>query len=193
MATPERASQLFVKLGVTRADQEDQHNDEAKRAALRIFGETHARILEMEPNIGERQRRDERDDLRVAPVPPHDPLAGDERGEDDEESCVDHGGRRTANESGNEDSEPARRSQSSERRQRPARHRQPAGPIRDRCHEKSGHDRADIAEDHFMRMPVHGRKGGRNVDGADKDERPQRDADERPNSGREKEWTEAAA
>ena len=99
----------------------------------------------------------------------------------------------TADPCGDQHRDPARRPEHGQRRERPARDGQPAGPVRNRRQQEPRDDGPDIAEDHLVRVPVDRRKGGRKRDRAGEEWRPQRHAEHRPCARGEKERPEAAA
>jgi len=121
----------------------------------------------MESEIGERESRDQRDNDDIASALARDHLAGDQRGEDDEECDVDRGGERTSQPSGEQHRKPPRRHNPPARLAFPRRQASvpsssgsPSSGSRD--------DRRDIAEDHLMRVPVDGRERRAQLDLASK-------------------------
>ena len=189
------ASQLLVKLGATRPPIK-RISITMRPSAARVekFRKAKTRVFEVKGDIVERERQNKSDHLEIAPVAAIHHLAADKAGEDREERDVDKraAGMRPVS-AEKEDGEPACRPQGGQCSQRRADNRQAASPVRGRRQEKSRDDRADIAEDHFMRVPINGRKGRRNLDPAFEEWRPDRHADHRPRARNEKERTEAAA
>ena len=154
------------------ADQQDEHDDEAKRGADRELGQALAGVLDMEGDINEGERQHEDRDLQVPPVLAGDDLARDERGEDDKEPDVDRRRGHAADRRRGEHGDPARRPQRDEGGERDARHRQASGPVGDRGQQEARDDRAAVAEDHLVRVPVDRREGGRDRDRPGEDGRP---------------------
>jgi hypothetical protein len=132
---------------------------------------------------GEQQHRGQH--RQVAPVAPGRDLARRDEGEDGQEGPVDDRRDGRADQSGSGDGETARQPEQEQAEERPADHRQPAGPVRDR--------RQEEAVEHLVDVPVDEGEAGRKVERAGEHHDPQRHCDRRPEGRAEKERAEARA
>jgi hypothetical protein len=104
--------------GHSSPDQQDPHDNESERPARRIFGQACPRVLDVERDIGEGERRDQRHDLHVAAVPPRDHFRRDDPSEHDEKRDDDCSGGEAANRRGVIDGDPTPRPKRDEPRKR---------------------------------------------------------------------------
>ena len=117
---------------------------------------------------------------QVAPIPSDDDLAQHDAADNNETREVDRGDNHRRQVARNRYRAASEKPQGEQPKQGPSNNRRPAGPIWHGRQQKSGDDRTQISEQHFMGMPGHGIERCRQFQSPRQHRHPKRHAQRRP-------------
>ena len=175
------------------ADHQDhQHRRRQPQAQTGAFGgKPAAQGRQVEPEVAQHQRPDQHQDLEVAPVLPGDDLAGQHRGQRDQEGEVDADHPSRGQPSRQRHRDAPGQPQGRQRRHRPADHRHPPGPVRHRGQQEARHHRAGIAPEELVRVPRDRIERQRQAEAPGQHRDPERHGQHRPEAGEQEKQPEA--
>ena len=121
------------------------------------------------------QREDRRQHFEIAPIASGDDFTGSGPGPRQQERAVDHRRGKPARFRRKVHSDPASEPEQHQGEERRSLHRQAPGPVGDCGQQKPGDDSCNVAEQHFVHMPIDRRENARCFEIAIKKRQPEQD------------------
>eukprot|EP00998_Keelungia_sp_KM082_P013212 NODE_9681_length_509_cov_1.167539_g9658_i0.p2 GENE.NODE_9681_length_509_cov_1.167539_g9658_i0~~NODE_9681_length_509_cov_1.167539_g9658_i0.p2 ORF type:complete len:168 (+),score=12.21 NODE_9681_length_509_cov_1.167539_g9658_i0:59-505(+) len=147
----------------------------------------------MKDQIGAQQKEHRDHDHQIAPVPAGNDLHDGRGNDDSQERQIDKHDANRPHSEGSATGQPAGKPQDKQEGQWPAALWGTSGPVRNCREQEPGDDCRCISEQHFMDMPVGGRKGPCNIMRSVQQQHPAKDRNARENGCGQEKWPKSIA